>query len=202
MKRFWPLVAGTLLFISWPLPDSQAADAERRFAVKGVGRSTCADFLAAQKERSRQYFLYGGWLGGYITALNQNEADTFDLASWQTTDLLALSMTAHCRQYPDKAFYLAAYELAIELRKTRLTENSPLIEATAGDQKIRIYQETMRRAQQKLNEQGYAVGTPDGAFGAQTEKALRAFQKASKLQETGLPDQPTLMRLFYGKPEE
>lgn len=50
---------------------------------------------------------------------------------------------------------------------------------------------SMREAQERLNAQGYDVGTPDGAAGPRTAKALREFQKAQGIPVTGRVDAAT-----------
>lgn len=48
-----------------------------------------------------------------------------------------------------------------------------------------------REAQDRLNSLGYEVGTPDGAVGPRTARALRAYQKAQGLPVTGRLDTAT-----------
>ena len=48
-----------------------------------------------------------------------------------------------------------------------------------------------REAQERLNALGYDVGTPDGAAGPRTARALREFQKAKGLPVTGRLDAAT-----------
>ncbi len=50
---------------------------------------------------------------------------------------------------------------------------------------------SMREAQSRLNSLGYNVGTPDGAAGPKTAKALREFQQAQGLPVTGKLDAAT-----------
>lgn len=55
--------------------------------------------------------------------------------------------------------------------------------------------ETIRQAQDKLNQRGYSVGPADGTWGPQTEQALTQFQQAEGLEATGQLDQETLSAL-------
>jgi curli biogenesis system outer membrane secretion channel CsgG len=50
---------------------------------------------------------------------------------------------------------------------------------------------SVRDAQERLNAKGYNVGTPDGASGPRTAKALRDFQKDNGLPVTGRLDTAT-----------
>src|SRR5581483_9258583 len=52
--------------------------------------------------------------------------------------------------------------------------------------------------QQKLNDQGYNVGKPDGKLGPSTQKGISDFQKAKGLPQTGKPDQQTMNALGVG----
>lgn len=56
-------------------------------------------------------------------------------------------------------------------------------------------------AQQRLMNMGYDCGREYGGGGPMTEQALRAFQKAHGLEETGEPDENTLKRIAqeYGR---
>ncbi|MEG0975118.1 MAG: peptidoglycan-binding protein [Comamonas sp.] len=53
----------------------------------------------------------------------------------------------------------------------------------------------MKQAQQRLNELGYDVGTPDGAAGPRTQNALRSFQQDQGVPVTGRLDQATMRYL-------
>ena len=54
---------------------------------------------------------------------------------------------------------------------------------------------SMKQAQQRLNELGFDVGTPDGSAGPRTQNALRTFQQDQGLPVTGRLDQATMRQL-------
>ncbi|HET7096250.1 MAG TPA: peptidoglycan-binding domain-containing protein [Casimicrobiaceae bacterium] len=54
---------------------------------------------------------------------------------------------------------------------------------------------TVRAAQQALNDRGYNAGPADGQWGATTEDAVKRFQRASGLPETGDLGSSTLSAL-------
>lgn len=54
------------------------------------------------------------------------------------------------------------------------------------------------QAQQALNDKGFAAGNVDGKWGPQTEAAVKKFQAAQKLDQTGQLDQQTLAALGVG----
>ena len=55
--------------------------------------------------------------------------------------------------------------------------------------------EAVRTVQKKLKELGYYTGSVDGDFGAETEKAVKAFQKANGLTADGKVGEQTLKKL-------
>jgi N-acetylmuramoyl-L-alanine amidase len=61
--------------------------------------------------------------------------------------------------------------------------------------------EVLRQAQRQLKALGFDPGSMDGTFGPQTEAALRAYQQAYRLPQTGRPDEPTLRSLLPEKRE-
>jgi peptidoglycan hydrolase-like protein with peptidoglycan-binding domain len=56
--------------------------------------------------------------------------------------------------------------------------------------------ELVRRAQRQLRALGFNPGGVDGNFGSQTEAAVRAYQQAYRLPETGRLDDVTLRSLL------
>lgn len=55
--------------------------------------------------------------------------------------------------------------------------------------------ETVRSAQQALNEKGFNVGTVDGQMGPNTESAIKKFQQSKGLPQSGNLDEQTLAAL-------
>jgi hypothetical protein len=190
-----------LLLLALPVP-ALAADPDGNFAVDGIGAETCQHFVAEREKNSNYYFMYGGWLDGYLTAINQYTSETFDLTAWETTDLLMALIDRHCRQNPDQQFIGVAVALARNLSKDKLAQSSAVVEAKVGERTIRLYQATMARVQDALKAAGFYAGGVDGQFGPQSQEALTAFQTAKGLEVTGLPDQRTLMALLRPSPAE
>jgi peptidoglycan hydrolase-like protein with peptidoglycan-binding domain len=56
--------------------------------------------------------------------------------------------------------------------------------------------EVIEQAQRQLKALGYNPGATDGAFGPQTEAALREYQRAYRLPQTGVLDEATLRSLL------
>lgn len=56
-------------------------------------------------------------------------------------------------------------------------------------------EELVRSAQKALNDKGYDAGPADGHLGAKTADAVRKFQSAQGLEQTGQLDPPTTVAL-------
>ena len=56
--------------------------------------------------------------------------------------------------------------------------------------------DSVEKLQQALKIKGYYTGTVDGIYGAGTESAVKAYQKAMGISQTGKGDYATLMKLF------
>lgn len=67
--------------------------------------------------------------------------------------------------------------------------------AACGFTTIKLGADEYRSIQTLLNAGGFDAGTPDGQWGAGSQRALRAFQASVGLPETGAPDRPTLDKL-------
>jgi hypothetical protein len=175
---------------------ASAADSEGRFAVKGAGITQCERFLEEWEGRSNAFYAYGGWIEGYLTATNQYLPETYDIAPWETTTLLAALLAEHCRKDPEMPFVRAVRAMVAAIRDQRLLESSVLIMADAGDQGVRVYREIIRRVQGQLAEEGLFDGEVDGLYTDATREAVRRYQAREAIEQTGLPDQATLTRLL------
>lgn len=173
-----------------------AADSEGRFAVRNAGMATCQQFLDEKKAMSPKLNLYMGWIDGYISAANQFSKGTFDFIPWGNTPFLATLLENYCKKMPQDRFYVAVNKLMAAMAGKRLTTESPMVQATNGENKTYVYQVVLKEVQTYLQQDGFYKGTPDGEYGPATRDALLAFQKANKLRETGLPDQITLYLIY------
>ncbi len=180
--------------------NAYAADRAGSFSVRGAGLLTCDIFVKERAQQSRAYLMIGGWLDGYINGLNQYAADTYDIMSFESTELLAVIIAEHCEAHPKDRLFSVVNTLMIKLRDDRIRERSPLLAVKVDKYQTRLYRETLRRAQRALSERGHFSGEITGAWDDKTERALRAFQRASDLMPTGFPDQKTLWRLLRREP--
>ena len=211
MKRLtWPAA----LAVVWigTIGAADAADRSNKFAMKGAGLVTCENYLKARAEKLPSYPNFAGWTMGYITAINQRGFETFDVAPWQSIEILMTLLEAFCKRNLEQRFGLAVMALTNSLLKGRISENSPVVTTGEADQKVsqarwplprgairsmtRAYQAVLRKIQLALAERGHYQGATDGAWSDATRTAIEAFQNAENISATGLPDQRTLYQLF------
>lgn len=177
---------------------AHAATDDLQFAAKGIGASTCERFLEVKANDRALYYMYLGWIDGYITASNKYIEDTFDLATWQSTELFATAIETQCKNKPDLQVAAIVDSLTGQLVPGRLTEPSEVVSGEVGDTQFRIYAEVLRRMQRTLANEGFYEGTPDGAYGPATRLAVERFQQEKGIPVTGLPDNLTMFHLFAG----
>lgn len=178
---------------------SQAADANKKYKIEGVGVLSCAQYLEARKKQSPMYFRLGGWLNGYMTAVNRYLPETYALASWQTTDLLLASVAAKCKENDKLRFHNVTQLLVGFLYAGRLQENSPSLLLKRGKVKAVVYKSVLEQVQQRLADGGFYGGEITGEFTKEVGEALLSYQGSKGLAATGLPDQRTLGMMFSKK---
>ena len=176
--------------------NATAADRGGQFAVEGAGLGSCEHFIEARSNGDAAFHQYVGWLTGYLTAMNQYSPNTFDIAPWQSIDLLVALAEQHCRKNLKNNFLQVAIFMVIALKEDRLQEMSPAVVVKVGDTSLILYREVLRRIQHVLKRRGTYDGDLDGQFDPGTQNAIEIFQKEEQLPVTGLPDQITLLRLL------
>lgn len=173
-----------------------AADAKGDFAIDGGGGRQCSAFTEAAKKRNTDYFLYAGWVEGYISATNQYAKDTYDITPWQTTELLLAALGQYCAKNPKQPFVVAVNSMLGVLRPDRLQSKSELIMIQTDKGAVALYKAMIETIQRKLADQKLYAGAKDGSFTPGLKDALRDFQVKSNLPASGFPDQLTLNKLL------
>lgn len=88
------------------------------------GYASCGSFIAARdkckKGNCARVNYFNQWLDGYLTAFNEVEPNTVDIASGQDLYSLDLWLENYCKKHPLKRIYDAAKQLVITLLPTRL----------------------------------------------------------------------------------
>ena len=187
------LVAATSLAFSC---GSQAMDQSGSFAVKGVGIQPCKIFLDLGDNNKQELLFFMAWLEGYVTQYNQLSTDTFDLMPWQSPALLAKSLQLICHQSPDLPFVKAAERLVRELTPHKVSNDSPRVTIEIGEQRGSLYQEIIVRIQEKLQQRSLVDTYQAGVWDQTTQVGIKRFQQQLGLEQTGFPDQDTLLRLL------
>ena len=179
---------------------AQAADGKGRFALKGAATATCERYLQAVKEGGKALASFGGWLEGYMTAVNQYSAETYDVVSFESSQSLAIALANHCNKHPEKRYFHANRDMLAALFKNRIKEASPLHKAAPADGAagIYVYEETIKRLQTRLTELKLYGGPIDGLYNDGTRAAVRQFQTKQGLEPNAVPTQKTLQNLFRG----
>ena len=88
---------------------------------------------------------------------------------------------------------LIAAAQASSIPSSQQTDAEPETQATLS--KMGSRGEEVRKIQQKLKDLGYQVGSVDGIFGLQTQKAVLEFQRSKGLNADGIVGQLTLAAL-------
>lgn len=176
---------------------ASAADTANRFGVKGAGAAKCEDFIAAYDNGTPLAATFGGWIDGFITATNHYHPNVFDVAPWQSSDVLAYALSGYCRTNKDVPFHEAMLSLRNQLVPQSLTSASPAIVAQRQGKAVVIYAAVLQQVREKLVALGKLSKMPsEPGFDAATSQALVDFQKERGLAETGLPDHVVLSHLL------
>ena len=178
-----------------------AADAEGKYAVRGVGSMKCSQLLSALESKDQNMhkdavMLNTSWLNGYLSYVNRVEKDTYDIIPLTDSAQLLAVIIGKCRNNPDALVETISSQVIALLAKAKVSTESPLVAVKVGDMKGNFRKATLVALQEKLIALGYLKGKADGDFGTGSQKALRAYQKAEKIKETGFPDTDSVMRLL------
>jgi len=191
------VLAGVLLVAgSLAAGASDAADDKGEFGIRGAGLLKCSVYNHEREARSEIYHIVAAWMDGYITGSNQHADDTYDIVSFESTELLAALVSENCKKYPDTPVFAVLRLIVKNSARNRLHAPSKKVEIAMGERKAYLYEEVLRRVQQKLKAGGFYKGPINGAYDAATQEAMKAFQTSIKFQPTGFPDQLTLLRLL------
>ncbi len=178
-----------------------AVDSENRYSIRGAGLLTCENYIIEREKKSDAYFMIGGWIDGFITGVNQYMANTYDVTSFESTELLALIIQRHCKKNPEDRLYSVIHTILSKLHEDRIKQGSALVTVKVGDKQTQLYREVIRRIQQALTKRELYMGQEDGQFSPDLEKAIKLFQRRKKMKPTGFPDQSTLWKLLRREPE-
>ncbi len=142
--------------------------------------------------------MMGGWLYGYLTGLNQTNADTFDLAPWQDLNTLTNYVIEYCRKNPQLTLAQSVFAMTSAMSEKRLTRETKPLSIVVNQRTYVLYRDTVARIIAALQKTGYYKGPAPGepSWTPEVSAALKAFQAKRKLKATGEPDQMTLHELL------
>lgn len=196
------LVAGVLLVAlgAVGLASAEARDAGGAYAIKGVGRTACADYVrayaGAAASEGKSLLPFAGWLDGYMTGFNHFQTATYDVAPWQTTELMLAMVAKHCGSHRDRLFVEAVNDLVLILYPDRLEAESEIVRVENAGQAVFLYRGLLEEVRARLTSAGLSPGDEDAPYDRAFAEALKAYQARRGLPASGLPDQATMNALF------
>lgn len=168
---------------------ARAADANGDFSVEGPGALTCRQMVAIPTS-SEQFPIIAGYVSGFLAAHNKLLAQTYDVTPWQSLELSVRQIGVFCEANPELRIINALDQYVDFLHDTRITSADERLSLTVNKQTIVLYQSTVDKIREKLAEKQISPDASDPIAG------LRLFQEQAGLEQTGLPDQRTLLALF------
>ena len=168
-----------------------------QFAVEGVGKQTCAEFVRDRADQnSGAYQRLMGFVEGYLTAANRYEPNTFDLTPWHNAGAFDLILESHCTAHPEDTLVSVVQRMVTGFRPIRLAQFSPLLEVGTDSAKTYVYEAILKRAQAALHMRNLYSGPEDGRFTPELKAAIITFQRSANLTPSGVPDAATLWTLL------
>ncbi len=180
----------------WTAP-ADAADDEGRFAGHGPGIARCAQLVEALGVDGPDRPLFVGWVAGFLTAANAFRPNTYDVTPWQPVEFVANVIAEQCSRNPESAVTEIALAIVEQLAADRLQRSSPVVNVEHEGRRVAVYRDVLRQVQTRLRDRDLYGGGIDGAYGPMTRGALEEFQRARGIPVTGVPDDATLLALFY-----
>jgi len=177
-----------------------AADNQGKYSIHGAGLLKCNIFVDERKKQSPAYMMIGGWIDGYISAVNQLEKNTYDITSFTSTELLTALIDKHCAGHPDDVLAPVLSAILTKLHADRVKTASPLVIVRVGKFQTQLYKKTLADIQKKLAHKKYFNKEANGVWSKSLQTALLKYQQSANLKPTGFPDQKTLWHLFRSKP--
>ncbi len=100
---------------------AQAADERGRFRAKGVGSQSCASYLTFDAD---DRLIAETWWAGYVTAVNIERDDTYDVLPDVKPELVNAWLEGYCRDNPNQLLAVAVHRM-IESYFPKRSKTSP-----------------------------------------------------------------------------
>lgn len=176
--------------------DAGAADRDGRYATRGLGTMSCGTFVRAWATPGEQRDRIAAWVQGYLTAHNRITPGVFDGSPILATEHYIAYLVNICTRAVVSSLEQAAALFVEAMRPVRLSEPAEILTIVTAAGRAFVYASTLRAVQEALRARGALDEPADGDFTVETSEALRRFQRDQGMQETGLPDPDTLLRLL------
>jgi hypothetical protein len=174
-----------------------AADGQGNFAVRGVGAQTCQALNASlAKKDPNTGLVLESWVGGYLSSMNRLQGDTFDASPILANAVIAQMVVNVCQRAPTSTVETVTFDIFRAMAPSRVRNVSTNVEAKVGTATVVLRKETLIAIQTELQRQGLSKEAPTGLFTPATEAALKSFQAAHKLPQTGVPDPGTTIAVL------
>jgi len=173
-----------------------AADNTGNYSVRGLGSSSCQQFVGAVDGNTPELRSYIAWMEGMLTAVNRLTPNLFDAVPFNSAGAFAAIVLQVCRQQPALQYNAAVLRGLERLNVARVTTNSPWVEMTVGTNRVTLRAETLAAAQARLGALGLLSTPPDGRFTVATRDAIKRFQQIRRMNVTELPDPDTIIALM------
>jgi hypothetical protein len=188
-----------LLLSAVAMAFGSAASAQDAYFVRGSGALPCSEALVVAQQQGPGLVALVAWADGALSTVNRMRSDTYDLLPFEEPRGLITQLALNiCQQNPAIPFETALHRVFAALEPLRVVSAAESVKMTAGAASVSLRPETLTRVQERLIALGHLQGTADGAYGPATGAALRKFQAAATLPESGLPDVETVLRLLLG----
>ena len=181
---------------------ASAGDRLGSYVVRGVGIKSCAEFLKAEQTSTEAVQPYVSWIDGYLSAANRLQDDTADASPLIESGFVAILVRNLCRGDQSLRVETALGRLMRFFEPYRIRTVSPVVEVPADPVTLKVYEETLRWAQETLVRENLFDGEVDGQYTDSMRQALASYQEQRGLPVNGLPDAQTLLALFREFPAE
>ena len=175
--------------------NADAADKKGNFALHGAGALSCEQLTsgllgghAAVREA------LGSWILGYLSALNRERTDTYDITPIQDPNALVNMVVSVCDKDRNARVETVVFTIGRLLERAKVAEESPEQTVNVLGRTATLRKDTLIALERVLVADKLLTGKADGEFDGNTEAALKKYQEAQKLPVTGLPDAATIAR--------
>lgn len=165
-------------------------------AVEGLGAQPCSKLVDVQRTKDTSgYVAFGAWIGGFLTAGNIYEDDTYDLTPWQPLEMSVGQVMQFCKANPDRPVVHGVSAYMQFLKAGRLRSESPILTLEHDGNKMQQYEAVTDQVRDKLRAEGY-LKSLSGAWDNEAIQAMLSYQRDKGMTPTGLPDLPTMLKMF------